>query len=174
MTDAYGAVVVQLLQPLVKLLCVVSVWALQRALLWLLGRVALRGHLWALRIYMLANRGSDRDGLVRQYCIRFTCRDLKCTLCVDALSAGVQYYSVRGPRANAVQYTRLRAAHSHGVLDPCATVRSHCGRADAVPGRYGGHSSRAVPAAGGYGCVACVAAAAARACSGTRQVRAFA
>jgi hypothetical protein len=64
-TDAVGNVAVQLMQPFVRLLGVVLVWLLQRALLRLLGALALQGRMWALRAWLLLRRGSARSGLVR-------------------------------------------------------------------------------------------------------------
>jgi hypothetical protein len=64
-TSAQGAVAVQLVLPLLKLLSVLGLWALQRIVLRLLDVFVARGSLWALRLFLLLQRGADRTGLIR-------------------------------------------------------------------------------------------------------------
>jgi hypothetical protein len=64
-TSAQGAVAVQLVLPLLRLLSVLGLWALQRLVLRLLDVFVARGSLWALRLFLLLQHGADRTGLIR-------------------------------------------------------------------------------------------------------------
>jgi len=126
-SDARVAVAVQLLTPVVQLLCMVSVWALQRALLWLLARLALCGHLVALRIYMVLHK------TVLSY-MRTPSRDTH-TAFVQHHSQTPPPHTLRRSRVaglivvSAAGQRTTRVGHAGRVADkPAHVVQARCGR----------------------------------------------